>query len=94
MQAESASSKPAPEHPWRKPLLASNPITEEIQRKEREGEEHAESSNTKISREKHPTKQELDFIKVPKENTGSALEAMSVDELLVIFNLGKEARSN
>jgi len=31
-----ASSKPAPEHPWRKPLLASNPVTEEVQRKERE----------------------------------------------------------
>lgn len=49
VQAEPTSSKPAPEHPWRKPLLASNPITEEVQRKEREQQSQTSTSGLRLT---------------------------------------------
>lgn len=86
VQAESASSKPAPEHPWRKPLLASNPITEEVQRKERE-QKQAEATNessmmfyawtTKADLEKVGTDELLSRHQVLKEHLNEIKEVVN-----------------
>jgi hypothetical protein len=76
MQVESASSKPAPEHPWRKPLLASNPITEEVQRKERE-QKQADSANDSS-------------MKFYAWTTKADLEKVGTDELLSRHQVLKE----
>ncbi len=76
VQAESASSKPAPEHPWRKPLLASNPITEEVQRKERE-QKQADSANDSS-------------MKFYAWTTKADLEKVGTDELLSRHQVLKE----
>jgi len=76
VQAEPTSSKPAPEHPWRKPLLASNPITEEVQRKERE-QTQAESANDSS-------------MKFYAWTTKADLEKVGTDELLSRHQVLKE----
>lgn len=86
VQAEPTSSKPAPEHPWRKPLLASNPITEEVQRKERE-QKQAESTNdtsmkfyawtTKADLEKVGTDELLSRHQVLKEHLNEIKEVVN-----------------
>jgi len=76
VQAEPTSSKPAPEHPWRKPLLASNPITEEVQRKERE-QKQAESANDSS-------------MKFYAWTTKADLEKVGTDELLSRHQVLKE----
>ena len=62
VQAEPTSSKPAPEHPWRKPLLASNPITEEVQRKEREQKQDESTNDTSMKFYAWTTKADLEKV--------------------------------
>lgn len=87
-------SKPAPEHPWRKPLLASNPITEEVQRKEREQKSQTSTSGLRLTgtargqEERKNTSDES--MKFYAWTTKSDLEKVDTDELLSRHQVLKE----
>lgn len=92
-QPQPTSSKPAPEHPWRKPLLASNPITEEVQRKERE-QKQASTSGLRLTgtaRDQEDRKATSDdSMKFYAWTTKADLEKVGTDELLSRHQVLKE----
>lgn len=92
-QPQPVSSKPAPEHPWRKPLLASNPITEEVQRKEREQKQASTSglrlTGTARDQEERKTTSD-DSMKFYAWTTKADLEKVGTDELLSRHQVLKE----
>ncbi len=93
VQSEPTSSKPAPEHPWRKPLLAGNPITEEVQRKEREQQQASTSglrlTGTARDQEERKTTND-DSMKFYAWTTKADLEKVGTDELLSRHQVLKE----
>ncbi|NQZ03619.1 hypothetical protein [Idiomarina sp.] len=103
VQAEPTSSKPAPEHPWRKPLLPSTPITEEVQPKERE-QKQAESANdssmkfyawtTKADLEKVGTDELLSRHQVLKEHLNEIKEVVNRRVTTSFYGPVKQERSH
>ncbi|MAF76460.1 MAG: hypothetical protein CMF17_11535 [Idiomarinaceae bacterium] len=92
-----ASSKPASEHPWRKPLMTNNQIADNARGKESNTKSVSEHESNTASKSHNNSVSpkcsgDSDFIMLPKTGADSELTKLSVDELLLIFNLGRSAR--
>jgi len=91
-------SKPASDHPWREPYSKHNKTLKDGESKSKANSNAAEAKDP-IS-DKEPVfdnrtlaeHRESDFIRLPTKNSETELELLSVDELLVVFNLGRKAR--
>ncbi|WP_286824068.1 hypothetical protein, partial [Idiomarina sp. UBA1919] len=92
-----AENKPAADHPWRKPLSPNNPLLKDAKSGTKADnaatqQEPAPNKEPHIDNETPAEHRESDFIRLPAKNSETELERLSVDELLVVFNLGRKAR--
>lgn len=105
IKAATKAHRPAADHQWRRPFSPEAPYQETGKRTK---EPEPESKPTSVEREPAPVVQlkpeqansgnqvkssERQFISIPIKDSSAELKQMTIDDLLIVFTLGKEAET-
>jgi hypothetical protein len=105
IKASPKAHRPAADHQWRKPFSPKAPYQETGKRAEpiepkREQEAAKREPSAVVQLKpgdyyagKISASQEREFIKIPMKDSSAELKQMTIDDLLIVFTLGKEAET-